>query len=91
MDPVWVRSLRDQSVEAGVPFHFKLWGDLVQIEGTMERVGKKKAGRMLDGRTWDELPVPRSTESGAHSGSSAAPGQDRDEPRAPPEAGDGGR
>jgi protein gp37 len=23
----------------------------------MRRVGKKAAGRLLDGRTWDELPV----------------------------------
>lgn len=29
-------------------------GELV----TMQRVGKRKAGRQLDGRTWDEYPVP---------------------------------
>lgn len=46
MDLAWVRSLRDQCVDAGVAFHFKQHGG----------VDKKAAGRMLDGRTWDELP-----------------------------------
>jgi protein gp37 len=45
----WVRSIRDQCRDAGVAFHFKQWG------GT----NKKKSGRLLDGRTWDERPVPR--------------------------------
>ena len=44
----WVRSIRDQCVRAGVAFHFKQWG------GT----NKKKTGRMLDGRTWDQFPIP---------------------------------
>jgi len=43
----WVTEIRDQCVEAGVPFFFKQWGGF----------NKKKAGRELDGRTWDELPV----------------------------------
>ena len=43
----WVRSIRDQCVEAGVPFHFKQWG------GT----NKKRTGRTLDNRTWDEWPI----------------------------------
>ena len=42
----WVRSIRDQCIQAAVPFHFKQWG------GT----NKKRTGRMLDGRTWDEWP-----------------------------------
>jgi protein gp37 len=46
MDPLWVTDLRDQCRRAGVPFFFKQWG------GT----NKKKAGRILDGRTWDEMP-----------------------------------
>ena len=50
MDPEWVRSIRDQCVDAGVAFHFKQWG------GT----NKKKTGRTIDGRTWDELPPSRS-------------------------------
>lgn len=47
MDPKWARSLRDQCVGAGVPFHFKQWGG----------VNKKATGRVLDGRTWDEVPT----------------------------------
>ena len=47
MDPGWVREIRDQCVEAGVPFFFKQWGG----------ANKKKAGRVLDGRTWDEMPA----------------------------------
>jgi protein gp37 len=42
----WVMDIRDQCVAAGVPFFFKQWG------GT----NKKKAGRLLEGRPWDELP-----------------------------------
>ena len=49
MDPEWVRSIRDQCVNAGVAFHFKQWGG----------VQKKQTGRILDGRTWDELPRTR--------------------------------
>lgn len=45
----WVRNVRDQCQIAEVPFFFK------QIGGT----NKKRAGRHLDGRTWDELPTPR--------------------------------
>lgn len=115
MHPAWARSLRDQCQEAGVPFHFKQWGEWCPsdiapkpepepttiLKGTpaecvvmkrppvsfqvvkpdggdrlfnangrfsgegpteadcwMHRVGKKNAGRLLDGRTWDEFPVP---------------------------------
>jgi protein gp37 len=43
----WVRSIRDQCVEAGVAFHFKQWGGKV----------KSRNGRLLDGRTWDEIPA----------------------------------
>ena len=50
MDPEWVRNLRDACAVAGVPFFFKQWG------GT----NKKKTGRLLDGRIWDEMP-PRET------------------------------
>jgi protein gp37 len=49
MSKDWVRSIRDQCLEAGVPFHFKQWGG----------VNKKRTGRMLDGRTWDQWPVTR--------------------------------
>ncbi len=47
MDPEWVREIRDACSRARVPFHFKQWG------GT----NKKRAGRLLDNRTWDELPT----------------------------------
>jgi protein gp37 len=94
MHPDWARSLRDQCTKAGVPFHFKQWGEwrepvhgepfdttmgraqptpafIVAKAGTvhcfdneqtsdggkvMLRVGVKAAGRVLDGREWDEVP-----------------------------------
>ena len=43
----WVTSIRDQCEEAGVSFFFKQWGG----------VRKKKAGRELDGQTYDGFPV----------------------------------
>ncbi|MCK4323502.1 MAG: phage Gp37/Gp68 family protein [Armatimonadetes bacterium] len=46
MDEAWVTDIRDQCQQAAVPFFFKQWGG----------VKKKKTGRLLDGRTWDELP-----------------------------------
>lgn len=48
MNPEWVRQIRDQCIRHGVAFFFKQWG------GT----NKKITGRILDGRTWDEMPVP---------------------------------
>lgn len=47
METDWVTDIRDQCHKAGVPFFFKQWGG----------VRKKQAGRTLDGRTWDEMPV----------------------------------
>ena len=49
----WARSLRDRCVDAGVAFHFKQWGEH-NAQGV--RVGKKAAGRLLDGREWNEFP-----------------------------------
>jgi protein gp37 len=43
----WVRLIRDQCIRADVPFFFKQWGG---------RTPKTK-GRLLDGRTWDEIPA----------------------------------
>lgn len=43
----WVIEIRDQCLQARVPFFFKQWG------GT----NKKKTGRLLEGRTWDEMPA----------------------------------
>jgi protein gp37 len=93
--PDWIRSIRDDCQRAGVPFHFKQWGEweerlyTSQVSGrrvlkislapddqrervlgegqaatNVVRVGKKAAGRLLDGRTWDEWPrgwTPRQT------------------------------
>ncbi|SIF35324.1 bacteriophage protein gp37 [Mycobacteroides abscessus subsp. abscessus] len=89
MHPDWARSMRDQCVDAGVPFLFKQWGEFrpvvpsdgdvtpdryVQCETgrsvdddgmwnvsgghwcAMRKLGKKRAGRELDGRTWDQYP-----------------------------------
>ena len=47
MAEAWVLSLRDQCHQQNIPFFFKQWG------GTR----KKLAGRMLEGRTHDEMPV----------------------------------
>ena len=58
----WARSLRDQCVAAGVAFHFKQWGeftpddDAPDAHTAMRRVGKKAAGRLLDGREWNGVP-----------------------------------
>ncbi|WP_433417542.1 DUF5131 family protein [Microtetraspora malaysiensis] len=46
MDPQWVKDIRDQCLDAGVPFFFKQWGGRTP----------KAQGRILDGRTWDEMP-----------------------------------
>jgi len=94
--PDWVRSLRDQCQDSGVPFFFKQWGTwkpveqvehgllpddehrsrshmVIDLKGEdwtgaggykfaqpgwhFERTGKKKkAGRLLDGEIWDEMP-----------------------------------
>ena len=46
VDPSWVIGVRDQCKAAGVPFFFKQWGG----------IHKAKAGRVLDGETYDEKP-----------------------------------
>ena len=84
----WVRDIRDQCADAGMPFCFKQWGEWVMGLGARGgfinlmnginrawsdvdcqeigpaghgyvvcRLGKRKAGRLLDGRTWDEFPA----------------------------------
>jgi protein gp37 len=47
MSEQWVIGIREQCVAASVPFFFKQWGG----------VNKKKTGRELQGRTWDEMPA----------------------------------
>lgn len=83
MHPDWVRNLRNQCQEAGVPFFFKSWGewmpsyqtgatfelsrlktDEVVMSGpghgvVMKKVGKKAAGRLLDGQEWNQYPEVR--------------------------------
>lgn len=62
MLPDWARSIRDQCQRAGVPFLFKQWGEWAPfgtIDPTLyfpEKVGKRAAGRLLDGREWTEFP-----------------------------------
>lgn len=71
MHPDWARSLRDQCATAGVPFLFKQWGEwrpailgegaignqLKWADGSVSmRVGKKMAGRLLDGAQHDAFP-----------------------------------
>lgn len=57
MKPEWAMQVRDQCLEQGVPFFFKQWGAFDQ---NGSRVGKARAGRELDGRTWDQMPEARS-------------------------------
>jgi protein gp37 len=64
MHPDWARSVRDQCVQAGVPFFFKGWGNWWR--GTAGRLyrertidwsdGQPLAGTLLDGREWHEVP-----------------------------------
>lgn len=70
MHPDWARSLRDQCADAGVPFLFKQWGEWLpdnqnpniappHDQSAAIRVGKKSAGRMLDGVQHDGYPEAR--------------------------------
>jgi protein gp37 len=45
--PEWIRELRDRCQSEGVAFFFKQWGG----------IRSKAGGRVLDGRTWDEMPA----------------------------------
>ena len=44
--PEWVIDLRDQCITQEIPFFFKQWGGF----------NKKKNGRLLDGRIWNQMP-----------------------------------
>ena len=64
--PDWFRAARDWCRRAKVPFWFKQWGEWgpygqasVGHRNALKRVGKKAAGRRLDGREWNELPEVR--------------------------------
>jgi protein gp37 len=47
MQEEWVTDIRDICLASNVPFFFKQWGGVI----------KKRAGRVLEGRTWDQMPV----------------------------------
>lgn len=53
MNPDWVRNIRRQCHQQGVKFFFKQWG-AYGPDGI--RRSKKVNGRLLDGRTWDDMP-----------------------------------
>ena len=74
MHPQWARSLRDQCEEAGVPFFHKQNGEFASVSevcgvgahhqfpdgSTVRRVGKARAGRLLDGREHNAMPGAQS-------------------------------
>jgi protein gp37 len=47
IEPSWVMEIRDQCLSTDVPFFFKQWGG----------VFKSRRGRILEGRTWDQMPA----------------------------------
>lgn len=51
MKEQWVVQIRDRCRNSGTPFFFKQWGG----------VNKKRTGRVLNGRTWDEMPIMHTT------------------------------
>lgn len=51
MKPKWVMDIRDQCIDSWTPFFFKQWGG----------VNKKKAGRELEGKIWNEFPMEKSS------------------------------
>lgn len=84
MHPDWARTLRDQCAAAGVPFHFKQWGEWFpygtkDADGDLNtrsrgekpgvwhewdngggfsvRIGKREAGRFLDGVEHNGMPA----------------------------------
>jgi len=46
MNKEWVTQIRNRCLRFNVPFFFKQWGG----------VNKKTAGRLLDGREWNQMP-----------------------------------
>jgi protein gp37 len=47
IEKAWVEDIQNQCKEQNVAFFFKQWGGK----------NKKKAGRLLDGKTYDEMPI----------------------------------
>ena len=73
--PGWIRGVRDQCIDAGVAFHFKQWGVWQPRETggdeaavSFVRMTKKRAGRTLDSRIWNELPHDQNLSRNKHSG-----------------------
>jgi hypothetical protein len=72
MHPDWARKIRNQAQSAGIPFHFKQWGQWAPVDhlppetkGTKTVIdgvemirlkSKKSVDRSLDGIIWDEFP-----------------------------------
>lgn len=46
MKKEWAIKIKDNAINIGVPFFFKQWGGK----------NKKKAGRLLEGKTWNQIP-----------------------------------
>lgn len=54
MEEAWVLEIQAACERSGTAFFFKQWG---RYDAEGRDVGKKKAGRLLDGQTWDEQPA----------------------------------
>jgi protein gp37 len=64
--PDWVRQLRDQCIEANIPFFFKQWGEYAPLELPPDEraagdvtylwMGRKLAGALIDGVEWRQVP-----------------------------------
>lgn len=72
MAPAWAGDIRDQCRRSGVPFFFKQWGQIRNNPDPTDPTAKQnggtaKGGRLLNGRTWDEMPN-RSNEADKRTG-----------------------
>lgn len=63
MTPDWARSIRDACIHNFVPFLFKQWGEWgpfgqasIGMQNSLVKIGKKKAGRLLDGEEFSNFP-----------------------------------
>jgi protein gp37 len=63
MDPEWARAVRRECQARKVAFFFKQWG---AFNAHGERVGKKSAGRVLDGKIWSAMPQVRPSRGGQY-------------------------
>jgi hypothetical protein len=70
----WAVEILDQCRAAKVPFFFKQWGGR----------NKKRAGRVLNGRTWDEMPL-RHTQPPNEVGAACSPFSFQELERLPPQ------